>query len=177
MKGKCCLLNTSLLTFYTTCHDFAFHCHPTLLRHLVITLQLHVVSPLRSGCFIALLSALRFLRRKGIAQGVTHYSHCALCQLPQGITLLVIQNLRAGTSEGKKCFPRVKAVGTYSYFGNRPLRQQRPSNFFQLKNLLEISNKSNPLFSGKTSLDNHVESGSSKENQDVHHRWLQPRWR
>lgn len=66
-----------------------------------------------------------------------------------------------------KCFPLVRAVGPYSYFGNLPLRQWRPSNFFQLKNLLEISNKSNPLFSGKTSLDNHIECGSSKENQDV----------
>lgn len=77
----------------------------------------------------------------------------------------------------EKCFPLVRAVGAYSYFGNHPLRQGRPSNFFQLKNLFEISNKSNPLFSGKTSLDNHVKCGSSKENQDVHHRWLQPRWR
>ena len=177
-KGKCCPQTTLLLTFCTTCHGLGFQCHLTLLRHLAITLKLHVGSPLRSGCFITPLSALRFLRRKGTTQGVAHYSHCAPCQLSHGVSYYSFDytEVEQGSLRGKG-FPLVRAIGPHSYFGKLPLRQWRPSNFSRLRNPLEISNKSNPLFSGKTSVDNHVECSSIKENQDMHHRWLQPRWR
>lgn len=162
-----------------TCHGFDFQCHLTLLRDLAITLQLHGSSPLRLDFFIAPLSALRFLSRRGTAQGVAHYSHFALCQLPHGVSYYSSGYTEAeqGSLRGQG-FPLVRGLGPHpSCFGNLPLRQRRPSNFSQLRNPLEINNKSNPLFSGKTSVDNHVKCSSVKENQDMHHRWLQPRWR
>lgn len=180
-KGKCCLQSTSLLTFCTTWRGFDFQCHLTLLRHLAITLQLPVGSSLRSGCFMAPLSALGFLSRKGTAQGVAHYS---LTSCPVSVTtrcqLLLFWSHRswAGLSEGEKAFHRLaQSVFTSATLETFPSDSGRRSNSSRLRNPLEISNKSNPLFSGKTSVDYHVECSSVKENQDMHHRWLQPRWR